>query len=76
MLTRRVSKVPLAVWRVVGCPYRCSDSFISIVNFNIQELRPVQMTGPQTSEAETNLIPISVGQPIPQGKIILITKPP
>ena len=45
------------------------------MNVYIQELRPVQMTGPQTSEAETNLIPISVGQPIPQGKIILITKP-
>ena len=43
--------------------------------FFVQELRPVQMTGPQTSESETNLIPISVGQPIPQGKIILITKP-
>ena len=43
--------------------------------FFVQELRPVQMTGPQTSESETNLIPISVGQPIQQGKIILITKP-
>ena len=48
---------------------------LSLKTFFVQELRPVQMTGPQTSESETNLIPISVGQPIPQGKIILITKP-
>ena len=54
---------------MVWDPYSCS------VNLTFQELRPVQMTGTQTSEAETNLIPISVGQPIPQGKIILITKP-
>ena len=33
------------------------------------------MTGPQTSEAKTNLIPISVGQPIPRVKIILSLNP-
>ena len=61
-------------------PNSCSGYFTYKILFvksyiDIQELRPVQMTGTQTSEAETNLIPISVGQPIPQGKIILITKP-